>query len=123
MNEEVQQVIDSTPTGVLATLLESGAPYATPITYTFKDGRFTWNSSPDAVHSKNIVRDGRVSLSIVEPVENGARAVYVNTIARATDETSYNEQWNQNLQVFEMNLGQLDTDHSTPGRFYFRSDT
>lgn len=120
MNEEVRAVIESTHTGVLATLCEDGSPYATPITYTFDSGRFTWKSSPDAVHSKNIERDGRVSLSIVENADSKVRAVYVNNEAVATGETSFEEKWQQHLAEYAVELGTYDATHSTPGRFYFR---
>lgn len=122
MNEEALEVIASTRFATIATLAADGAPYATPITYQFKDGRFTWNSSPDSVHSQNIVRDGRASLSIIEDGVDDIRAVYINGKSHATSETSFDEKWSQNLQVFEMYLGELDSDKSTPSRFYFRGN-
>ena len=120
MIEEALEVIASTRFAAIATLTSDGDPYATPITYQFDSGRFTWNSSPDSIHSQNIVHDGRVSLSIVEDAANDIRAVYINGVAQATKETSFDKKWSQNLQVFEMHLGELDIDKSTPGRFYFR---
>ena len=119
MIDEALKVITSTQIGTLATLLEDGAPYSTPITYTFADGVFSWSSSPDAVHSKNIARDARVSLSIFEPGDN-PHAVYITSTAHTTGETSYNEQWGQTLEKYLLSIGEADNEHSMPGRFYYK---
>jgi len=120
MTEEALAVITSSSTGTLATLCEDGSPYTTPLKYTFKDGRFTWKSAPEAVHSMNIIRDGRASFCIVEDVANNVRAVYINGRAFATGEASFNEEWQTNLADYSIELGALDTTKSTPGRFYFQ---
>lgn len=118
MKKEALAVIDSTRVGTLATLREDGSPYVTPITYTFVDGLFVWLSAPDAEHSLNIARDPRVSLSIVENTEQ--RAVYINTTAEATGQTTFNEAWQQELEKYQLALGKLDIKKSTEGRFYFK---
>ena len=122
MRDAALEVIASTKIGTLATLCEDGAPYSTPVTYSFDGKRFTWKSSPDAVHSINLERDKRASFTIVEKSDGKARAVYVNGSAVATGEVTFEEKWQTTLAEYEVVLGELDTQKTTPGRFYFQGD-
>ncbi len=119
MNDEAVEIIGATMFAVLATSNEDGSPYATPVTYTFNDGILSWRSQTEAVHSQNIARDGRVSLVILE----GGRAVYINSVARATGEMSFDERWQKDLAHYEVPTGALDEEKSQPGRLYFRGVT
>jgi general stress protein 26 len=119
MIDEALQTIVSTSLLTLATLNADGSPWVTPVGFTLKDGIFSWWSAADAVHSQNIERDDRVALSIVENSDDNKRAVYVRTHAKATGQTKVNEEWHQTLAEYQANLGELNTETSTPGRFHF----
>ena len=65
--------------GALATINEDGSPRSTPL-HVVSDGEYAyWLSKPDKVHSQNIDRDNRVSLSLASSgTSKGLRGVYLN---------------------------------------------
>ena len=79
MSEQANLVFDENVLGVLATVNADGSPWATPL-HVVSDGTAVyWFSRQTTAHSKNIVRDARVSLSLFSPDESkGPKGVYVN---------------------------------------------
>lgn len=62
---------------VLVTLNEDGSPQPAPIWYLYRDGVFFFRTAEDAVRTKNIRRDPRVSICVQDE-----RAPYKSVIAR-----------------------------------------
>ena len=79
MTDQAQAVFDENVLGVLATVTEDGAPWTSPL-HVVTDGDYIyWFSKDTTVHSQNIARDARVSLSLFSPDESrGPKGVYIN---------------------------------------------
>ena len=79
MTEQAQAIFDQNVLGTLATVNEDGSPWASPL-HVVTDGEAVYWFSKDAtVHSQNIARDSRVSLSLFSPDESkGPKGVYIN---------------------------------------------
>jgi len=124
MKDEAIEVIKTNPIAVLATLNEDGSPHATPIAVSFDGTSFFWKSAPEAQHSRNIDRDPRVALSIIEKTEAGnARAVYISTRAEATGVQAVDPNWHKNIAEYRADLSDLNEEKTEPGRYYFKEKT
>lgn len=79
MTEQVRLLFEESVLGTLATVNEDGSPWSTPL-HVVTDGEAVyWFSKEATVHSQNIARDERVSLSLFSPDESkGPKGVYVN---------------------------------------------
>ena len=66
LGEEVRRLIDGVNYGHLATLLPSGAPHSVPVWVGMEDGRIAVMTSPNSRKARNLERDPRVALSIVD---------------------------------------------------------
>jgi len=67
----------------LATVCDDGSPWNTPVFFVAdEDNNLYWWSSLKAIHSQNILRDGRVFITILDPkaTQKDGRAVYVQGI-------------------------------------------
>src|SRR5512141_2947293 len=90
--ETVKQLLSRAPRASLGTLAEDGTPYVS-LVLVADDGQGAplLLLSDLAEHTKNLVRDARVSL-LVESLEEdplaAPRATFVGTIARTDDETA-----------------------------------
>jgi PPOX class probable F420-dependent enzyme len=51
----------------LATLMPDGSPQVSPVWFHYADGRFTVNTARGRVKDRNMTRDQRVALDIVDP--------------------------------------------------------
>ena len=121
MKNEAIEVIKSNPFAVLATLNEDGSPHATPVGVSFDGTAFFWKSAPEAQHSRNIDRDPRVALSIIEKsAEANPRAVYISTRAEATGKHAVDPKWNKNVAEYRADLTEVDEAKTEPGRYYFK---
>lgn len=79
MREQAQFVFDENVIGVIATVNEDGSPWATPVHMAADDAYVYWFSKETRVHSQNIARDGRVSLSLFSPDDSkGPKGIYIN---------------------------------------------
>lgn len=83
MNERVQAIFDNNILGSLATVNEDGSPWSTPL-HVVTDGEAVyWFSSENAVHSRNLARDERASLTLFSTDESqGPTGVYINAAAQ-----------------------------------------
>ena len=73
---------------VLVTLGPDGAPVPTPIWYLYRDGRFYFRTELNAIKTKNIQRDPRVSICIQEE-----RAPYKAVVAHGRAELGGELDW------------------------------
>jgi nitroimidazol reductase NimA-like FMN-containing flavoprotein (pyridoxamine 5'-phosphate oxidase superfamily) len=104
MTDQAQAVFDENVLAVLATVNDDGSPWAVPV-HVATDGVYVyWFSHETAVHSQNITRDSRVSLSLFSPDESkGPKGVYVNGRA----EPIAGEQSEVAREIFVKRIGTL----------------
>jgi PPOX class probable F420-dependent enzyme len=62
--EERERFLAGRHVAVLVTIGEDGAPVPGPIWYRYRDGAFYFRTADDAVRTKNIRRDPRVSICV-----------------------------------------------------------
>ena len=82
MTDQAQSVFDENVIGTVATVNEDGSPWVSPL-HMVTDGEYIyWFSKETTIHSQNIARDGRVSLSLTSSdMSKGPKGVYVNGVA------------------------------------------
>jgi PPOX class probable F420-dependent enzyme len=65
--EKYRDLFDKPAFGILATLMPDGQPQVTPVWCDLLDGRVIVNSARGRQKDKNIARDPRVTITIVDP--------------------------------------------------------
>jgi PPOX class probable F420-dependent enzyme len=70
----------------LATVMPDGSPQVTPVWFLYKDGKFSVNTARGRVKDRNMTKNARVALSIVDPDNPYAHIAVRGTIIRATEE-------------------------------------
>lgn len=70
----------------LATVMPDGSPQVTPVWFLYKDGKFSVNTARGRVKDRNMTKNARVALSIVDPDNPYAHIAVRGTIVRATEE-------------------------------------
>ena len=135
MTEREQSVFDESVLGTLATVNQDGSPWATPLHMATDGEAVYWFSKETTVHSQNIARDARVSLSLFSPDESrGPRGVYVNgTAEKLTGEAAENARdvYRQRVGIlppvfetataYRLRFGQYSDEKSTGNCWYFYS--
>ena len=74
----------------VATVCEDGSPWNSPVSASFdKELTFSWGSSADNIHSKNIRRDGRAFVVVYDSTapEGMGEGLYMTGIAEELNET------------------------------------
>jgi pyridoxine/pyridoxamine 5'-phosphate oxidase len=123
MKKQAFDIIDKSKVIFLATVDEDGSPRSTIVLGGVSEtGVLTWRSSPDAVHSQNIIRDGKVGISAYyEDSEiNDFRAIYVSTVARDIGNEKFNNEKQHTTHEYVAQLGEYDEAQSKPNRLYFK---
>jgi PPOX class probable F420-dependent enzyme len=70
----------------LATLMADGSPQVTPVWFDYADGKLRVNTALGRVKDRNMKKDGRVAVSILDP-ENPYRYVQMRgTVAHVTQD-------------------------------------
>lgn len=120
MNQDFEKILQNIRSVTIATVNEDGSPWVTPLLCYFVDGKCTWRSAEDAVHSQNIARDSRIAISgWYEDKDNQVfEALYISTRARMVGNATYSEQYQKELVEYEAPLGELDAARSEPNRYY-----
>ena len=65
--EKYRDLFDKPAFGVLATLMPDGQPQVTPVWVDFQDGHVIVNSAKGRQKDKNIERDPRVTITVIDP--------------------------------------------------------
>jgi len=87
MTEEARQILKENILGTIATINEDGSPWGSPVHIFSDETAVYWFSYEDKIHSINIERDPRVSLTLFSPDESrGPKGIYVNGSAIKLDE-------------------------------------
>lgn len=135
INEQSKNIFASSYLGAIATVTADGSPWATPLHMAADDNYVYWFSEEKEVHSQNIARDSRVSLSLFAP-EGGSKkqGVYVNGRAERMDESTWPDVRELLIArlgfdlgcfytgtAYRLPIGELDTQKSTGNCWYFYS--
>src|SRR5580700_2024840 len=70
----------------LATVMPDGSPQVTPVWFLYDNGKFIVNTARGRVKDRNMTRNTRVALSIVDPDNAYAHLAVRGTIVKATEE-------------------------------------
>jgi PPOX class probable F420-dependent enzyme len=79
-------LITKKPLAHLATVMPDGTPQVTPVWFLYEDGKFIVNTARGRVKDRNMMENGHVALSIVDPDNPYAHIAVRGTIARSTEE-------------------------------------
>jgi PPOX class probable F420-dependent enzyme len=83
--DKYKDLFDKPAFGVLATLMPDGQPQVTPVWVDFQDGHVIVNSAKGRQKDKNIERDPRVTITLIDP-QNPYRYVEIRgKVAEATE--------------------------------------
>jgi PPOX class probable F420-dependent enzyme len=76
VNEDVRRILEGPNFAHIATVLPDGAPHSVPVWILFEDGRIVFFTQTGSRKARNIERDPRVALSILD-AENPYREAWV----------------------------------------------
>jgi general stress protein 26 len=85
---DVLRILSSAEFCNIATVCKDGSPWNTPVFFVSdKEQNLYWWSSLKAVHSKNILRDNKVYITVLDPkaTQNDGLAVYLKGTANVLD--------------------------------------
>ena len=132
---QVNELFAENILATLATVNADGTPWSTPL-HVASDGEYIyWFSKESTVHSQNIARDPRVSLTLFSPDESrGPKGVYVNgqvELLRADSEQAAREIIGMRLgsfppafaaaKAYRLPIGVYNAEKSTGNCWYFYS--
>jgi uncharacterized pyridoxamine 5'-phosphate oxidase family protein len=121
--------------GTLATVNMDGSPWSTPV-HIFTDGEAVyWFSYEDKIHSLNIERDPRVSMTLFSPDESkGPKGIYLNgnVTKLDADATTAAKQlmivkigkipaYFEHATGYKLKIGELNSSKTTGNCWYFYS--
>jgi len=69
----------------LATLMPDGSPQVTPVWFQYENGKFIVNTARGRVKDRNMARDPRVALAIVDPDNPYSHLAVRGKVVRATE--------------------------------------
>ena len=70
----------------LATVMPDGSPQVTPVWFDYKDGKFIVNTARGRLKDKNMSKNSRVALSILDPDNPYSHVAVRGTISKVTEE-------------------------------------
>jgi PPOX class probable F420-dependent enzyme len=70
----------------LATIMPDGSPQVTPVWFEYRDGKFIVNTAAGRIKDKNMSRDARVALDIVDPENPYSHLAVRGKVVRRTQE-------------------------------------
>jgi PPOX class probable F420-dependent enzyme len=70
----------------LATVMPDGSPQVTPVWFDYKDGKFIVNTARGRVKDRNMSKNARVALSIIDPDNPYAHIAVRGKIVRVSEE-------------------------------------
>jgi len=127
MNDEAKKLLDAVEVGAMATINRDRTPLVTPLHFARLDDSIIWISEPDARHTENAMRTGKLEFVVWDAKK---RAVYLKTsVMRLPDEDkdramqAYKDKLGDFLpcsdrrEIYISPIGQLD-DNSTTGNWW-----
>jgi PPOX class probable F420-dependent enzyme len=70
----------------LATLMPDGSPQVTPVWFQYKDGKFIVNTARGRIKDRNMSKDPRVALDIVDPDNPYSHLAVRGKVVRKTEQ-------------------------------------
>lgn len=124
MKEEAKKIVQHAVFLTLATIDEDGAPRSTIVVGRVEDDDIVWRSDPEAIHSQNILRDGRISISAFSKEgDTPVQGLYIAGVAYDAGHEGYDETYKNTTHEYHCPIGIRDTHQSKPNRLYFKQDT
>jgi nitroimidazol reductase NimA-like FMN-containing flavoprotein (pyridoxamine 5'-phosphate oxidase superfamily) len=135
MPDGAQEILNENILGTVATINEDGSPWSTPV-HLFSDIKSVyWFSYEDKIHSLNIERDARVSVTLFSPdTSRGPKGVYINGSATKlnADETVAAKQlmiakigtiptYFEQATGYRLEIGELNSSKTSGNCWYFYS--
>ena len=133
MFDEARAILDENILGTIATINEDGSPWSSPVHIFSDEEAVYWFSYEDKVHSINLERDPRVSLTLFSPDESrGPKGIYINGIVSKLDDESTTAAkqlmvakigkiptYFEKATAYRLPIGQLNSSKSTGNCWYF----
>jgi len=135
MTEEGRAILNENILGTIATVNEDGSPWSSPVHIFSDEEAVYWFSYEDKVHSINLERDPRVSLTLFSPDESrGPKGIYINGVATKLDDESTTSAkrlmvlklgkiptYFEKATGYKLLIGRLNSSKSTGNCWYFYS--
>lgn len=112
-----------TRTGKLATVREDGRPHVAPIWFVLDGDDLIFNTWHESVKGKNLVRDGRIALTVDEEVAPYAFVLVEGTVEITTDNPAESLKWATRIGARYMGQDQAEAfgqRNSVPGELLVR---
>lgn len=133
MVDEARTILDENILGSIATINEDGSPWVTPVHVFADDKAVYWFSTEDKQHSRNVIRDPRVSLTLFSSdLSRGPKGVYINGKADklGVDDTTQSKKLIEakigkipahfvEATAYRLEIGELNRGKSTGNCWYF----
>ena len=133
--EDARAILAENILGTIATVNDDGSPWSSSVHIFSDDKAVYWFSYEDKIHSINIERDPRVSLTLFSPDESrGPKGIYINGTATKLDDkaTTSAKQlmvakigkiptYFEQATGYKLPIGQLNSSKSTGNCWYFYS--
>ena len=119
----MRRVNSGTRTGKLATVREDGRPHVAPIWFVLDGDDLIFNTWHESVKGKNLVRDGRIALTVDEEVAPYAFVIVEGTVEITEDDPAESLKWATRIGARYMGEDQAEAfgkRNSVPGELLLR---
>ena len=121
--EAYEFLATGTRTGKLATVREDGRPHVAPIWFVLDGDDLVFNTWHSSVKGKNLVRDGRIALTVDEEVAPYAFVIVEGTVEITEDDPAESLKWATRIGARYMGEDQAEAfgkRNSVPGELLVR---
>ena len=121
--EAYEFLASGTRTGKLATVREDGRPHVAPIWFVLDGEDLIFNTWHESVKGKNLVRDGRIALTVDEEVAPYAFVMVEGTVEITEDDPAESLKWATRIGARYMGQDQAEAfgkRNSVPGELLVR---
>ena len=129
MSEDVKQILDTVPVGVMATVNRDRTPAVAPLHFARLDDSIVWMSSRATRHAQNAIRSGKVEFVVWNDKKQG---VFLHTTALVLPEDKLEEAYeafaakhgnfrpkSEDLEVYISPIGTIDENSTTQNMWHF----
>ena len=121
--EAYEFLAKGTRTGKLATVREDGRPHVAPIWFVLDGDDLIFNTWHESVKGKNLVRDGRIALTVDEEVAPYDFVIVEGTVEITEDDPAESLKWATRIGARYMGEDQAEAfgkRNSVPGELLLR---
>ena len=129
MNETAQNILDTVPVGVMATVNRDRTPSIAPLHFARLGDSIVWMSSRATKHAENAVRTGKVEFVVWDDKKQG---VFLHTTALVLPDERLEEAYQEfakkhgsfrpksdDLEVYISPIGKIDENSTTQNVWHF----